>query len=214
MLPALFRKSETANKSAFTRALERFRKNRVLAREQRALEEQRTWAAILSGPEKPDEIYVRARCAVTGRYYGTLFRRAGDGKFEPVAQIKDERSGSHAQRRGERVSHGSGIDASEFKNWNRFACPWCEKKTAYSTTRCGRCKQWVCSGRAAAERSATPMHVCHKDCGARSPIRAFEGDVGAERRTPKSEPNKTLANQSPAAHRSGGSLLLIGRGKP
>jgi len=195
MLPALFRKSAVTERSTFSRALERFRKNRALAREERALEEQRRWEEILSSRAKQDEVSVRARCAVTGRYYRTLYRRAPeDGKFVPVAQFKEEsrRADPAQQHTG---ANDATIAAKEFRHWSRMPCPWCKKRFVHTQIRCDRCNQYVCTGRGYVDSDGTLMHLCHEDCGRHAPVSRARDTVQVERNAPGTGSGKALVKQ-------------------
>jgi hypothetical protein len=179
MLPVK-RETTSARKSAFARALERFRKSQAV--EPSNATSFLDWAAEFPKPApEPDEFYFVMRCAVNGRYSRALYKRAPNGMFIPQSKLTKVERG-RADAGGMAAGLPPRIEAHRI-NLIDEPCPWCAGKLVYSHVHCGRCQKILCTGRSYLE-FGTVVFVCHEDCGEHAPVnKSFITSYAVEPRT-------------------------------
>lgn len=164
MLPDTPKTARPVRKSAFSRALDRLQAS--------TKKEPVTLTSNPAQPARPNEVVRIVRCAQTGRQYAVLYQRgaAPDAKFVPVIQRALPPSGAAGIGIGDEVIKRGAIPASEFREHSQWPCPCCERKLVYADVRCGRCGEWVCTGRSYLDRDGVLIFVCHAACGARGAV--------------------------------------------
>jgi hypothetical protein len=206
MLPTKREPQPVVKRSAFARALERFRKRHADEPASAALGT--AWPEALSpkpAPE-PDEFYFVMRCAVKGRYSRALYGRAPNGMFIPKSQLtKDKRA--RADAGGMAAGLPPHIEAHKISLIDE-PCPWCASKLVHSHIRCGRCQKILCTGRSYLV-FGTVYFVCHEDCGEHAPVLDSITSYAVEPRTPPG----AAAPREPRQSLPGAKTLLPGKGK-
>ena len=193
-------------RSAFARALERFRN--------RGVDEPGNAAPGVASPEtffpepapEPDEFYFVMRCAVHGRYSRALYGRAPNGMFIPKSQLTKVKRW-RADAGGMAAWLPPRIEAHKISLLDE-PCPWCASKLVYSHVRCGQCGKIHCTGRSYLFGSLV-MFVCHKDCGDHGPVSGSITSYAVEPATPPG----AAASHQPRQLLKGTKTLLPRKGK-
>lgn len=163
MLPAK-RNQKPPAKSAFTRALERFRQQR--APKDIGPELEKLAGSTFEQPAPLEEFHLRIRCAVTGGYARMNFRRAPSGRYTaqgPAMKI-DSGAGGSGQ------AHTAAVSLSQVDELPAAPCPWCRALHMYSRVYCQKCRELVCTGRSYVDAQGEFIFVCREGCGSRGPV--------------------------------------------
>ncbi|TXL75138.1 hypothetical protein FHP25_14735 [Vineibacter terrae] len=178
MLPAKIN-PKPPTKSAFSRALERFRKAR--APKDIGPELERLTGFKFGQQAEPEAFHLFVRCAVHGHYSRTHLHRDQSGTYVPSSDPVKAEIGAANGKDGPAMPTTAHIPSAKVAQLLLSPCPWCRGYRKYLHVRCGTCRELVCTGRSYVDKDGAFIFVCHEGCGARARVSGTLSSYEVER---------------------------------